>query len=131
MLIAAESIITYRRRYRSHAQLETLLDLLVTDADNPRSLAYQLDQLAADVRLMPRLDRGPGLSEPERLVLEASTALRLANTALLAGPREDGTRPELDGFLTRILELLYRTADAIDRDRFVHLLPQQSLLAPS
>jgi uncharacterized circularly permuted ATP-grasp superfamily protein/uncharacterized alpha-E superfamily protein len=127
VLIAAESIITYRRRYRSHAQLETLLDLLVIDADNPRSLAYQLDQLAVDVRLMARLDRGPRLSEPERLVLEASTALRLADTALLAGPREDGSRPELDGFLTRILDLLYRTADAIDRDRFVHLLPQHSL----
>jgi uncharacterized alpha-E superfamily protein len=131
VLIAAESIITYRRRYRSHAQVETLLDLLVLDADNPRSLASQLDQLAVDVRLIARLDRGPRLSEPERLVLEASTALRLADTALLAGPREDGARPELDGFLTRILELLYRTADAIDRDRFVHLLPQQSLLASS
>ncbi|HEY8199968.1 MAG TPA: circularly permuted type 2 ATP-grasp protein [Actinomycetota bacterium] len=131
VLIAAESIITYRRRYRSHAQLETLLDLLVIDADNPRSIASQLDQLAADVRLMARLDHGSRLSEPERLVLEASTALRLTDTAVLAGPRADGTRPELEGFLTRILELLYRTADAIDRDRFVHLLPQQSLLPQS
>ena len=131
VLIAAESIITYRRRYRSQAQLETLLDLLATDGDNPRSLAYQLDQLAVDVRLMPRLDRVPRLSEPERLVLEASTTLQLADTALLAQPREDGTRPELDAFLTRILELLYRTADAIDRDRFVRLLPQHSLLASS
>jgi uncharacterized alpha-E superfamily protein len=131
VLIAAESIITYRRRYRSHAQLGTLLDLLVIDADNPRSLAYQLDQLAVAVRLMPRLDHGPRLSEPERLVLEASTALRLADTALLAEPHEDGTRPELDGFLARVLELLYRTADAIDRERFVHLLPQHSLLDSS
>jgi hypothetical protein len=44
---------------------------------------------------------------------------------------EDGTRPELDGFLTRMLELLYRTADALDTDRFVHPLPQHSLLASS
>ena len=80
---------------------------------------------------MARLDRGSRLSEPERLVLEASTALRLADTALLAGPQDDSTRPELDGFLSRILELLYRTADVIDTDRFVHLLPQHSLLASS
>ena len=92
VLIAAESIITYRRRYRSHAQLETLLDLLVFDADNPRSLAYQLDQLAADVRLMPKLDRGPRLSEPQRLVLETSTALGLADSALLARAQDDGIR---------------------------------------
>ena len=128
VLIAAESIITYRRRYRSQAQLETLLDLLLIDPDNPRSLAYQLDQLAVDVRLIPRLDNGLRLSEPERLVLEASTALRLADTALLARSREDGTRPELDGVLSLVLELLYRTADAIDRDHFVHLLPQHSLV---
>jgi uncharacterized circularly permuted ATP-grasp superfamily protein/uncharacterized alpha-E superfamily protein len=132
VLIAAESIITYRRRYRSRAQLETLLDLLVIDADNPRSLAYQLHQLALDVRLMRRSDRGPSLSEPERLVLEASTALRLADTAVLAGCRENGTtHPELDGFLTLILELLYRTADAIDGDCFVHNLPLHSLAASS
>jgi uncharacterized circularly permuted ATP-grasp superfamily protein/uncharacterized alpha-E superfamily protein len=128
VLIAAESIITYRRRYRSRAQLETLLDLLLSDADNPRSLAFQLDQLAADVRLIPRLDNGLRLSEPERLVLEASTALRLADTSVLARSQGDGTRPALDALLTRLLELLYGTADAIDTDHFVRLLPQRSLL---
>ena len=128
VLIAAESILTYRRRYRSHAQLETLLDLLLIDPDNPRSLAFQLDQLAVDVRLIPKLDSGLRLSDPERLVLEASTSLRLADTALLALSQQDGTRPELDGVLSNVLELLYRTADAIDTDHFVHLLPQHSLL---
>jgi uncharacterized alpha-E superfamily protein len=129
VLIAAESIITYRRRYRSHAQLETLLDLLVFDVDNPRSLAYQLDQLAVDVRLMPKLDRGPRLSEPQRLVLETSTALGLADSAHLARPGGDGIRSELDDFLANILELLSRTADAIDNDHFVHPLPQHSLVS--
>ena len=62
------------------------------------------------------------------MVLEASTALRLADTAVLARSREDGTRPELDNVLSRLLELLYRTADAIDTDHFVHLLPQHPLL---
>jgi len=101
------------------------------DGDNPRSLVYQLDHLAADVRLMPKLRRGAALSEPERLVLETSTALRLAETSILSRPRDDGTRPELDAFLTRMVELLCRTADAIDADRFVHQLPQSSLLASS
>jgi uncharacterized circularly permuted ATP-grasp superfamily protein/uncharacterized alpha-E superfamily protein len=130
VLIAAESIITYRRRYRSQAQLETLLDLLLVDPDNPRSLACQLDQLAVDVRLLPRLDNGPRLSEPERLVLEASTALRLADTAALARSGASGARPELEEVLRRIQELLYRTAVAIDRDHFLRLPPQRSLLDP-
>jgi uncharacterized alpha-E superfamily protein len=130
VLIAAESIITYRRRYRSQAQLETLLDLLLLDTENPRSLAHQLDRLADDVSLLPRTDNATRLREPDRLVLEASTALRLADTNLLARSGPDGTRPELDAFLTRILELLYRAADAIDRDHFVHPLPQRSLAGP-
>ncbi len=129
VLIAVESIITYRRRYRSHAQLQTLLDLLVFDGDNPRSVAYQLDQLAVDVRLIPRLDRGPRLSEAQRLVLETSTALGLAESAQLARTQGDGIRSDLDEFLTNILELLSRTADAIDRDHFVHQLPQHSLVS--
>jgi uncharacterized circularly permuted ATP-grasp superfamily protein/uncharacterized alpha-E superfamily protein len=129
VLIAAESIITYRRRYRSQAQLETLLDLLLTDADNPRSLAFQLERLANDVRLMPRLGTGPRLSEPERLVLEASTTLRLADTALLARSGQGGAHPELDGLLSRILQLLDRTAVAIDTGHFAHLLPQRSLVS--
>ena len=130
VLIAAESIITYRRRYRSQAQLETLLDLLLFDTENPRSLAHQLDRLADDVGLMPRLDNSPRLSEPDRLVLEASTVLRLADSAVLARSGPDGTHPELDGVLTRILELLLRAADAIDRDHFVHLMAQHSLVGP-
>src|SRR5439155_1168894 len=57
VLTTAESIITYRRRYRSHAHLATMLDLLLLDPDNPRSLAHQLDLLLEDVRALPA---GPG-----------------------------------------------------------------------
>ena len=107
---------------------DTVVDLLALDADNPRSLAYQLEQLAVDVALMPALSGPRHLSGPERLVLEASTALRLAESTALATPAPDGARPELDAFLARVIELLCRTADAIDAERFVHLLPQQALL---
>jgi uncharacterized alpha-E superfamily protein len=126
-LIAAESIITYRRRYRSHAQLETILDLLVLDADNPRSLAYQVDRLAEDVHHLPAPHQGARLSRPERVVLETTTALRLADTAALAVPGPDGTRPDLDGFLDRIIGLLRRTSDAIDEESFVRSLPQRRM----
>lgn len=127
-LIATESIITYRRRYRSHAHLETILDLLVLDADNPRSLAYQVERLADDVRLLPAHDPGPRLSQSERLVLETTTTLRLADTAALAAPTDDGTRPDLDAFLDGIIGLLQRTANAIDTERFVHSLPQRTMV---
>jgi hypothetical protein len=63
-------------------------------------------------------------------VLEASTALRLADTAALARSGASGALPELEEVLRRIQELLYRTAVAIDRDHFLRLPPQRSLLDP-
>jgi len=73
-LIVAESIITYRRRYRSHAQLETILDLLVLDADNPRSLAYQVDRLAEDVHHLPAPHQGARLRQPDPISTLSSPA---------------------------------------------------------
>ena len=134
VLTTSESIITYRRRYRSQAQVETMLDLLLLDPGNPRSLAHQLDCLRDDVEQLPRSDADPSvngtndrLALVERLVLETSTRLRLVDTAALAAPNPVGERPELDTFLVRIAVLLRRCAEAIDSTHFTHLLPQRSM----
>ena len=104
-LTATESIITYRRRYRSQAQLETVLDLLLLDPDNPRSLAYQVDALAVDVRELYRSTSPPGGSpKPRRTHLATSTALRLVDTAALATPDADGTYVGLRSFLAQMAD---------------------------
>jgi uncharacterized alpha-E superfamily protein len=129
VLTVAESIITYRRRYRSHAQLETLLDLLLLDDGNPRSLVFGLDRLADD---LDRLPVGPHrrLREEQRLLLEASTSLRLADTKALAEQDESGHRPALEAVLLSLRGKLLEAADAVDRAHFVHLLPRWSLVGP-
>ena len=45
VLAANESLVTYRRRYRSDVVLDAVVDLLIADDTNPRSLAFQLDRL--------------------------------------------------------------------------------------
>ena len=45
VLAANESLVTYRRRYRSDVVLDAVVDLLVGDDTNPRGLAFQLDRL--------------------------------------------------------------------------------------
>lgn len=129
VLTAAESIITYRRRYRSHAQLATLLDLLLLDPDNPRSVRYQIDRLGEDVAAVARREAsGPGrLTEPERVVLEASTALRLSDLTPMIALDRDRRRPGIEAFLEHLVRLLERASDALDAAHFTHLLPQQSL----
>jgi uncharacterized alpha-E superfamily protein len=53
VLIAAESIITHRRRNPAGAGLDSVLRLLLADRGNPRSFAYQLDRLVDDVAHLP------------------------------------------------------------------------------
>ena len=53
VLVAEESIITYRRRYATRASAPAVVDLLVGDRTNPRSLGYQLTHLAIDLKGVP------------------------------------------------------------------------------
>jgi len=130
LLIAAESIITYRRRYRSHAQLETLLDLMLRDPDNPRSLRYQLDRLLEDLRALPGHPGEGRVTPAEKLVLEAWTAVRVCDTASLAQP-DGSVREALGEFLLEIEQRLYAAADALAAEHFAPVAPQRSLATPA
>ena len=130
VLSAAESIITYRFRYRSHAQLETVLDLLLLDEGNPRSLAYQLQRLTEDFDVLP-ITSHPRLREEQRLVLQAFTTLRLADPAALVAEQADRRRPALDAFLGQLHHLLLQAGEAVDRTNFVHVSPTFSLVGPA
>ena len=123
VLTAAESIITYRRRHRSHADVATVLDLLLLDPANPRSIGHQLDRLAEDVTALAPHDTAGRLSAPERVVLEASAALRVADPTPLCGP----DRPGLAAFLARLAALLHRAGEAVEAAHFTHLPPQRPL----
>ncbi len=130
VLSAAESIITYRFRYRSHAQLETVLELLLLDSGNPRSLAYQLERLTEDLDALPVQGSGR-LRAEQRLVLEAHTAVRLADpeqlVALDAAP-QSRRRPALEAHLGRLVELLLAAGLAVDSGHFPHTSPTFALV---
>ncbi len=130
VLSAAESIITYRFRYRSHAQPETVLELLTLDPGNPRSLAYQLQLLTEDLDALP-LGTDPLLRPEQRLLLEAFTSLRLSDPATLVLEDADGHRPALVALLARLRELLLGVGDEVDRTHFLHTMPTYSLLGPA
>ena len=129
-LTAAESIITYRRRYRSHAQVITLLDLLLDDPGNPRSLRFQLDRLDLGVGALDAARRhDDGAAALTRVqgaleLLEGVDSSRLAEVA-------DGRRPSLQSFLWEMRQHLLGVADAIGADNFTRLLPQHSMSTPS
>ena len=90
VLLAKQSLITYRRRYRSYLQLGSVLELLLVDETNPRSLVYQFGELQEHLAALPRTHRRPRLNEEERLVLAAHTRLLLIDPVALAEEGERG-----------------------------------------
>jgi uncharacterized circularly permuted ATP-grasp superfamily protein/uncharacterized alpha-E superfamily protein len=129
VLATTENIITYRRRYRSYLEMETVLDLLLLDANNPRSLVYQLDTLKDHIDALPREREAYRLSEEERLIQKAVTRLRLANTALLARVVEKSdSRQRLDGLLSSLEVLLTRIAESLSRTYFSHTPESRQLV---
>jgi uncharacterized circularly permuted ATP-grasp superfamily protein/uncharacterized alpha-E superfamily protein len=53
VLGASESLVAYRRRYRSDVRIDSIEDLLVHDDSNPRSLAFQLDRVNEHLAALP------------------------------------------------------------------------------
>jgi uncharacterized alpha-E superfamily protein len=124
-LIAAESIITHRRRYLAQSGIEAVLELLLTDRDNPRSVAFQLDRLATDLR---RTSGGAGEDSLDQLLLSLSAQLRAVDCAALAKVDATGRRSDLDGLLGRLIRDLQAFALAIEQKHFAHLGTVQQLV---
>ena len=117
VLIASESIITHRRRYRAESGIDTVLELVVFDRDNPRSLAYQLDRLTADVRRIPVA--GPRAERLDERVLRIAARLWAAEAGALAVVDLTGRRTALDELLGTLVEELQAFATAVEAAHFV------------
>jgi uncharacterized alpha-E superfamily protein len=128
LLELADSSMTYRRRYHGSVHPTAVLDLVLADESNPRSLAFQLNALADDVDHLPRDRSRPGRSPEQRLMVSALSALRLADIELLALV-ERGRRPHLEELLGRLTALLPILSDAITQTYLSHLQAPRHLSA--
>jgi uncharacterized circularly permuted ATP-grasp superfamily protein/uncharacterized alpha-E superfamily protein len=115
LLEVADSFITYRSRYRLDPILALVLDLLLLDEANPRSLAFQLAAISRHLEGLPHAKQGVSLSEDRRLILGLLTAIRLAEVEKIA-MEED--RHTLERLLREQLRLLPELSNAIARHYF-------------
>ena len=127
VLEIADSSMTYRSRYLTTAQLAPVLDLLLTDDTNPRSVLYQVLALAEHVRHLPRDDAGPTLSPAQRLTLSALTALQLAEIDPLCRVDSAGQRSALATLLTQLLDYVPALAETITQHYLSHAVPSRHL----
>ena len=110
VLVACESSVVYRRRTAGQFTAAAVADLLLLDAENPRSLIYQLERIRANLRSLPG---SSGSSRPERLVDEISARLRRLDPADLEEVGPDGERIELRVLLRAVHSALQELATVI------------------
>jgi uncharacterized circularly permuted ATP-grasp superfamily protein/uncharacterized alpha-E superfamily protein len=113
VLEIADSGMTYRRRYLATLQAAPVVDLLLGDDSNPRSVLYQVRALAEHVRGLPPLE-GAGVRSPQlRMVLTAQNELELADLEQLCHPDESGARPALEALLRRLNTVLPALSESL------------------
>ena len=112
LLDIADSAMTYRRRYFAHAQTDAVLDLLLREAENPRSALFQILSIGEHLVHLPAI---PGRSEPGlklRLVAEIGSQLRALN--LESPPAVQAAH------LGEITQTIHRLSDRIAHVYFSH-----------
>jgi uncharacterized circularly permuted ATP-grasp superfamily protein/uncharacterized alpha-E superfamily protein len=148
LLEIADSSLTYRRRYFAQAQLPGVLDLLLMDVGNPRSLAFQLKELVEHVRNMPSdppntrgdtriqgvgavrfLPVDPiGMEEHDEPLNVSALRSRLAsvNARSLSHAREEGLTAPLDELLGEMTGGLARLSEQLTHRYFSHTVSHSS-----
>lgn len=121
VLVSAEALMTYRRRYQRNTNMADALDLLLLEPANPRSLLFQLEQMERHLAALPPALDGARLSRERQLLLEAGTQLKLTDLAELAAvPEGSYLRAALDQLLSRIQHLVSEAANALSDHYFEH-----------
>jgi uncharacterized circularly permuted ATP-grasp superfamily protein/uncharacterized alpha-E superfamily protein len=127
LLEVADSIMTYRSRYLARVQLGPVLDLLLTDETNPRSVAFQLVNCVTHVGQMPRdvyeLDDPP----EQKLATSLLQTIRQMDSQELARAYVLGDTERLEWLFMRIESALPRLSDAVSHKYLIHAGPTQRL----
>lgn len=83
LLDLTDAQITYRSRYLLGPALQPVLDLVMLDPYNPRSVAFQIERLDAEIAALPSLSDDGMLEEPRRLALKLAAECRTAEASRL------------------------------------------------
>jgi len=121
VLEVADSAMTYRSRYVTSVQLPLVLDLLLVDEANPRSLAFQLVRLEEGFGALSRAPRG----DIQRLL----SRIRAVSVDELARAEEAPPGPPIRKALEEILADVEATvpavADTLNHAYLSHAIPRR------
>ncbi len=128
LLSICDSPMTYRARYGNVFQAAPVIDLLICDDTNPRSVAYQLQRIVKQLRWLPDVGGAGLFNEEERIIERLNTRIRTTDANLLAAPNEQGAREALQRLLDACQHDLPRFANLLEQRYFIHTAPLRPLV---
>jgi uncharacterized circularly permuted ATP-grasp superfamily protein/uncharacterized alpha-E superfamily protein len=122
LLEVADSSMAYRSRYFTILQPAPVLDLLMNEEVNPRSLAFQMKDLSEHCRSLSSMPSGAGwpILKQKRLEEAASNLFR-EDVRMLSEPGAEAPRVRLDELLAEVDAALPALSNAITHAYFTHV----------
>jgi len=130
LLEIADSAMTYRYRYLGVFQAAPVIDLLALDESNPRSVAYQVEQLKTLVGELPRGNLAQAEGQDRRLAATLVARIAAADPLRLARRDDSGRRPALAELLELVEGNALQLSDVIGRAYFRHSASRRTGSAP-
>lgn len=119
VLEVADSSITYRSRYNLLTHVPAVFDLVLLDDKNPRSVLFQINQLAKHFRQLPR-ELESAASSGKNILNECAARLNRIDARELATDPDAWLGTEVSEAIRQTLRDLPRLSDAIAASYFAH-----------
>lgn len=126
VLQSADSLVTFRRRYRGEPFLSGVLELLLWDRDSPRALIYQLDTAC---RHLDEISRPPKRCEARFLLQEAEQCLLAGACGVIDPDVAAEQRARLILVLNAVSTHLGNASAAVTQIWFTHVQELHSMNA--
>lgn len=120
ILEIADSSMTYRRRYLATLEMAPVVDLLLTDETNPRSVIFQFEALTKHIEALPPRSKTGVRSAEQRMALGALKDLELAEVSALCAPDATGAHPALDALLGQLVARIPALSDSLSDSYLNH-----------
>ncbi len=131
VLRATDSLMTYRSRYLSQLQPAAVIDLLITDDTNPRSIGFQVRHIEELIDELPTDASECGIGNDQRIAENVLHEVRMSDPSVLAAIEPGGHRHQLSSLLDYLIENLPELSNAITARYLIHTVRSQTLTGRS
>ncbi|RWK42470.1 circularly permuted type 2 ATP-grasp protein [Mesorhizobium sp.] len=107
MLEIGDSVMSHRRQYPVQAGRRTVIDLLVLDPLNPRSILFQLERLKAEIALLPAVGSEGHMSPAAKEILQLNTAIAIKEPSDMTAQALDNLATEIGGLYNSLAKAYF------------------------